>query len=191
MSETGKVIEEVEPRVRDRRQPARRVVFGVMALFLLLASAFAIGSVFADPGGTAALVVVVAWVVPVVALTAYTLLRPARAEQVLIVASAVVAAFVLLQALTGVVPTDDAGPVGTLAALALSVPLAFLGLHRAGMAGRLLLGVGAALLLSGFLGAPAGSATALAAPLLLFGLLFLVTAEPQGGSHRGPAPTVS
>jgi hypothetical protein len=123
-----------------------------------------------------------------VALSVYAFLRPARAEQVLMVVTGVVVAFIVVQALADMVPTDDVGPVGTLAALAVSVPLAFLGLHRAAMAGKLLLAVGLALAFSAFIGAPAGSATALAAPLLVLGMLFMVVAEPSGGRRRRPTP---
>jgi hypothetical protein len=56
------------------------------------------------------------------------------------------------------------------------------------VSGRLLLVVAVTLLLSGLLGAPAGSMRVLAVPLLLAGLGFLAVAVPQGGSHRRPAP---
>ena len=171
-----------------RRRWARYTVCGLMAVFLLLASAFAIGGIFDDPGGTSAVVVTLLWVVPTVALTVYTFFRPARGEQVLMVVTGIVVMFIVVQALTGMIPTDDVGPVGTIVALAVSVPLALLGLHRAGMAGKLLVAVGLALALSGLLGAPAGSATALAAPLLIFGILFLMAAEPPGGRRRQPVP---
>jgi hypothetical protein len=172
----------------DRGRAARYVVFGLAALFLLLASAFTIGTALQDPGGATAVVLTLAWVVPAVGFSVFALLRPAHAEQVLMAVTAVVAAFVIVQALTDVVPVDDVGPVGTIVCLALAVPLAVLGLHRPAMAGKLLLVVGVTLALSGLLGSPAGSARVVAAPLLLFGLLFLWVAGPQGGSHRRSAP---
>jgi hypothetical protein len=171
-------------RANDRRRYARYTVFGVMALFLAFASAFVIGETFMDPGGATAVLLVSLWLLPAAGLSVFALLRPARAEQVLMVVTGAVVAFVVLQALTGMVPSDEVGPVGTIAGLAASIPLAFLGLHRAGAAGRLLLVVGAALAFSGLLGAPAGSATAAAAPLLVFGMLFLVVAKPSGGRRR-------
>lgn len=180
--------EKAPPKPVERRRLARYTVFGLTAFFLLLASAFAIGATVDDPGGATAAVVILAWLLPAAGLSVYTFLRPARAEQVLMVVTGVVVAFIVVQALTDLVPTDDVGPVGTLAGLVVSVPLAFLGLHRAAMAGKLLLAVGLALAFSAFIGAPAGSATALAAPLLLFGLLFMVVAEPSGGRPRRPTP---
>jgi hypothetical protein len=175
----------------DRRRRARYVVFAVTATFLALASAFTVGGASADPGGTTAVVLTLVWVLPAAALGAFTVLRPARAEQVLIVATALVALFIVVQALTDVIPSDDVGPVGTIAALAISIPLALLGLHRAGMAGRLLVGLGLVLGISGLLGAPAGSATALALPLLVFGVLFLLVAEPSGGRRRATPPATT
>lgn len=190
MTATGKPTETAPPKAVDKRRLARYTVFGLTAFFLLLASAFAIGAIVDDPGGTTAAVVILAWLLPAVALSVYAFLRPARAEQVLMVVTGVVVAFIVVQALTDMVPTDDVGPVGTLAALVVSVPLAFLGLHRAAMAGKLLLAVGLALAFSAFIGAPAGSATALAAPLLVLGMLFMVVAEPSGGRRRRPtSPT--
>jgi hypothetical protein len=180
--------EKAPPKAVDRRRLARYTVFGLTAFFLVLASAFAVGTVLEDPGGATAAVVILAWVLPAAALSVYAFLRPARAEQVLMVVTGVVVAFIVVQGLTDLVPTDDVGPVGTLAGLVVAVPLAFLGLHRAAMAGKLLLAVGLALAFSAFLGAPAGSATALAAPLLLFGMLFMVVAEPSGGRRRRPTP---
>jgi len=185
---TDKATEKAAPRAIERRRLGRYTVFGLTAVFLLLASAFAIGGLLDAPGGATAVVVTLAFVLPVAALSVYTFLRPARAEQVLMVVTGVVVAFIVLQALTDMVPSDDVGPVGTIAGLVVSIPLAFLGLHRAGMAGKLLLAVGVTLAFSGFIGAPAGSATALAAPLLVFGMLFLVVAEPSGGRRRRPAP---
>lgn len=186
----GDAAEKAPPKAVERRRLARYTVFGLAAFFLLLASAFAIGAIADDPGGATAAVVILAWLLPAVALSVYTFLRPARAEQVLMVVTGVVVAFIVVQALTDLVPTDDVGPVGTLAGLVVSVPLAFLGLHRAAMAGKLLLAVGLALAFSAFIGAPAGSATALAAPLLVLGMLFMVVAEPSGGRRRRPtSPT--
>lgn len=172
----------------DRRRRARYVVFAVVATFLALATAFVIGEASADPGGTKAVVLTLVWVLPAAALGVFTVLRPARAEQVLIVATALVAGFIVVQALTHAIPSDDVGPVGTIAALATSIPLALLGLHRAGMAGRLLVGLGLVLGVSGLLGGPAGSATALALPLLVFGVLFLLVSEPSGGRRRADPP---
>lgn len=172
----------------DRRRRARYVVFAMAATFLALATAFAIGEASTHPGGTRAVVVTLVWVLPSAALGLFTVLRPARSEQVLIVTTTLVAGFVVVQALTHAIPSDSVGPVGTIAALATSIPLALLGLHRAGMAGRLLVGLGLVLGVSGLLGGPAGSATALALPLLVFGVLFLLVSEPSGGRRRADPP---
>jgi hypothetical protein len=87
------------------------------------------------------------------------------------------------------IPQDDVGPVATIAAFATSIPLAFLGLRRAGMAGRLLVGLGLALAVGALIGGPPASAMVVAAPLLIFGMLFWMVAEPSGGRRRGRGAT--
>ncbi|MBY9074789.1 hypothetical protein K1X13_08155 [Nocardioides sp. WL0053] len=176
-------------RGTDGRRWARYTVFALMSLFLLLGSALVLGETFADPGGWAAVVVAAAWVVPAAALSVFALLRPASAERVLPIVTLAVAALVVVESLTGLVPQDEVGPVATVAAFATSIPLAFLGLHRPGRAGLLLLVTGMALAIGALGGAPRASATVVAAPLLLFGLLFLATEPPtrrSGGVAQLP-----
>ena len=173
-------------RAERRGRIARYTVFGLMMVFLALGAAFALGETFADPGGTSAVLMAASWVVPAVGLSIHALGRPDEAQRVLRVVTAVVAAFVVLQSVTDLVPSDEVGPVATLAAFATSVPLAFLALHRAGAAGTMLLVLGLALALGAVVGAPAGSATAVAAPLLLFGMLFMATDTGSHGHHSVP-----
>ncbi len=112
-----------------RRRYARYTVFGLMSLFLFIGSAFVIGETFTDPGGWTAVLLVCAWLVPAAALSVYAVLRPAQAERLLLVAVAVVAGFVLVESFTHVIPQNDVGPVATVSAFAMSIPLAFLGLR--------------------------------------------------------------
>lgn len=167
-----------------RRRYARYTVFGLMSLFLFIGSAFVIGETFTDPGGWTAVLLVCAWLVPAAALSVYAVLRPAQAERLLLVAVAVVAGFVLVESFTHVIPQNDVGPVATVSAFAMSIPLAFLGLLRARMAGRLLTATGLALAVGALVGTPAGSATVVAVPLVMFGLLFSLVAEPVGGPDQ-------
>ena len=182
-------------RGTDRRRWARYTVFALMSLFLLLGSALVLGETFADPGGWAAVVVAAAWVVPAVAARTRSARRPASAERVLPVVTLTVAGLVVVESLTGLVPQDEVGPVATVAAFAAfaafatSIPLAFLGLYRPGRAGLLLLVTGMALAIGALGGGPRASATVVAAPLLLFGLLFLATEPPtrrSGGVAQLP-----
>jgi hypothetical protein len=184
MTTTAKVPQ----KVHDGRRYARYTVFGVMALFLGFVSAFVIGETFMDPGGAAAVLLVSLWLLPAAALSVFALLRPARAEQVLLVVTGAAAVFVVVESLTDVIPQNDVGPVAAIVAFATSIPLAFLGLRRAGTAGRLLVGLGLALAVGALVGGPAASAMVFAAPLLIAGVLFWMVAEPSGGRRRGPAP---
>jgi hypothetical protein len=105
---------------------------------------------------------------------------------VLTILTVVVAAFVMLDALFGIVPQDKVGPVGSIAVFAVAVALGFLGLRRTARAGMLLLLlVGAANLAGVFAtmlerdGAPLGAALsgfsgAVAIPVLVVGALFLL-----------------
>jgi hypothetical protein len=63
---------------------------------------------------------------------------------VLTVVTALVASFVVLDGVFGIVPRDEIGPVASITVFAVAVPLGFLGLHRPLRAGWLLLLVGAA-----------------------------------------------
>ena len=164
----------------------RYIAFGLMALFAVLGGAFIIGEAFTDGNPASAALISASWVVPMLALSAYALWRPAPATRVLTVVAAVVAVLVVLDEMLDVVPRDEVGPVGSIAVFAVAVALGFLGLHRPVAAGWLMLLVGTANLaavVSKVLqpgdGAPAGAALggssgAVAVPVLVIGVLFLI-----------------
>lgn len=168
----------------------RWAAFILMSLFGLLGGLFASGYAFEDPGGWVAVLLLLAWLVPMVGLATLALYRPDAAAPVLIGFAIVVGLFGLLDQTVGIVPRDDWGPVATIALLPVAVGVAALGLHRAGLAGTLLLALGAVQ----FVGVVLASATERAAgggpgigamlggssgvvviPILVVGLLFLLS----------------
>jgi hypothetical protein len=172
----------------------RYVAFGLMVFFAVFGSAFIIGETLMDPGGFAAVLLSASWFVPMVALAVYALRRPETATTLLTVVTALVASFVVLDGVFGIVPRDEIGPVASIVVFAVAVPLGFLGLHRPLRAGWLLLLVGAADLADVFakmLGAGdgpppdaalGGSSGAVAVPVVIIGGLFLVAASGLGQS---------
>lgn len=181
------------------------VAFSVMLLFGALGGLFAAGYAFEDPGGWAAVGIVALYAVPAIALSGYAALRPAPAGRVLAVVTVVVALLVLLNAVVGLWDRDEIGPVDSIAVLGLGVALGFLGLHRPRLAGRLILAVALAQLLSLFaraavhgagdgppLGAAlGGSSGVVVVPMLLIGGLFVLAGsleEPTQPGPRAPGP---
>jgi hypothetical protein len=162
----------------------RGVVLGLALLVTLMGGAFLIAEAIADPGG---IVAVVAWTLPMAALSVYALRRPATASPVLMVAATVVVLFVVLDAALDIVP-DGAGPVGAIAVFALAVPLGCLGVHLPAKAGALLVVVGAVSLnvtiwtRSG--AALGGSSGAVGVMAFVFGALFVAVAAAERLSHR-------
>lgn len=176
----------------------RYVAFTLMALFGLLGGLFVAGYAFEDPGGWAAVGMTALWVVPMVALSVFALRRPAAAGPVLVGVTATVAVFTLLDSVVGVIPRDDMGPVAAIVVFALGVVLAFLGLHRAGLAGLLMVAIALAqlaatmlvLMGAGGLGEGPGaggmlttSSGVVVVPLLVVGALFLVAGAM---AHESP-----
>ena len=186
----------------------RYTAFTLMALFGLLGGLFVAGYAFEDPGGWAAAGLTALWVVPLVTLSVFALLRPAAAGPVLVGVTIVIVAFTLADSALGIVPRNDWGPVAAIIVFALGVALAFLGLHRARLAGLLMVVTGVAQLAatlvavavqgrgegpgpSAMLG---GSSGVVVMPLLLVGMLFLVAGflgdepvHPPSRHHVGTA----
>jgi hypothetical protein len=175
----------------------RYVAFGLTVFLAVLGSAFIIGEALTDPGGFPAVLLSACWFVPTAALAVYALRRPEPATTVLTVVTALVASFVVLDGVFGIVPRDEIGPVASITVFAVAVPLGFLGLHRPLRAGWLLLLVGAANLadvLARMLGAGdgpplgaalGGSSGAVAVPVVIIGGLFLVAASVDPGRNEG------
>lgn len=160
--------------------------FAMMALFGLLGGAFVIGEAFAEPGGWTAVWISALWVVPLVALSAFVLMRPAAATPVAVGATVVVGLFTLADSVFGIVARDSWGPVAAIAVFALGVVLAFFGLHRAGLAGGLMIAIGLVQLGATVLGRESGggpglrdmlggSSGAVVVPIILMGTLFLLS----------------
>ena len=134
-----------------------------------------------------------------VALSVHALLRPAAAGPVLAGATGMVAVFTVADSAFGVVPRDDWGPVAAVAVFALAVALAFLGLHRARLAGLLIILAGIAQLTATLIGvvieaadgaglgaAFGGSSGVVVLPLLVIGGLFLLAGSLQDLNGSGP-----
>jgi hypothetical protein len=170
------------------------VAFTLMAVFGLLGAAFVIGETFTDPGGWTAVWVSALWVVPLVGLSVFALLRPESAGPVFVVVTAVVALFTLTDSLVGIIPRDDWGPVAAIVVFALGVALAFLGLRRALLAGTLMVAVALAQLVAMVAGAAVhaagdgagagaslgGSSGVVVLPLLVVGALFVEAGRMEG-----------
>jgi hypothetical protein len=174
----------------------RYTAFGLLTLYLVLGGAFIVGETMTDPGGIAGAALVAAWLVPAAGLGVFAARRPARAAGTLTVVAVAVAGFVLLDGLTLLVPTDRVGPVGSIVVFATAAALDVLGLRRPLRAGALLVLLGGANLagVAGKMadGAPlgaalTGSAGAVAVPVLLAGLLFLLAGALAGTGRTAPA----
>ena len=167
----------------------RYVAFTLMALFGLLGTMFVAGYAFEDPGGWAAVAMTAAWVVPMVGLAGFALRRPEAAEPVLIGVTVAVGLFAVLDEALGIIPSDDWGPVTAIVVFGVGVVLAFLGLHRAKIAGVLMTGLALTQLLAIIAGVAiretgdgpgpgamlGGSSGVVVLPLLVIGGLFLLT----------------
>lgn len=163
----------------------RYAAFAVLALVGLIGGVFAAGYAFADLGTLLALGLTAAWVVPLVAMSVAALRWPEASAPWLTVLTLAMVLLVPLARRFHLVP-ESAGPVLTMAMLALAVPLAFLGLRMAATAGTLLLVLAATQLVGtmiGYLRSPAGevplghlfsgSSGVIILPMLVAGLLFL------------------
>jgi hypothetical protein len=166
--------------------------FGLLAVFGLLGSLFVIGETMADPGGVRAVLLVAAWLVPMVVACLVCLLWPRIGSWVAGVTLGLIAG---LWAWYAIAPEawdtfmDERGPIIGIATFALGLPLAFLGLHEPRWAGWMLLlagvipVVGQALEITvsgdslggGLGGLLSTSGTISAVPFLLSGALFLIS----------------
>jgi hypothetical protein len=167
--------------------------FGLLAVFGLLGSLFVIGETMTDPGGVRAVLLVAAWLVPMVVACLVCLLWPRIGSWVAGVTLGLIAG---LWAWYAIAPEawdtfmDERGPIIGIATFALGVPLAFLGLHEPRRAGWMLLlaGVipiagkaleitvsGDSLDRGGLGGLLSTSGTIFAVPFLVSGALFLIS----------------
>ncbi|WP_132196938.1 MULTISPECIES: hypothetical protein [Kribbella] len=166
-------------------------------MFGLLGVMFVAGEAFDDPGGWSAVGMTASWLVPLVALSVFAVLRPESAGPVFVAATALAVGFTLADSAFGIIPRDDWGPVAAIVVFALGVALAFLGLRRAMLAGLLMVTAGLAQLAATVIviamraagdepGASAmlgGSSGVVMVPLLVVGFLFVLAGS--FGHERG------
>lgn len=180
------------PAVGGRGSPAlRRAGLVFACLFGALACVFTAGEAMSDPGGLRGLALVASWSIPLAALGAHAWYRPARATTVLAALTvAVVVGSVWLAAdpQGGRSFEEGIGPVRAIGLLVLLPPLALLGWRRPGVAGWMLLIAGLAPMILASDGRPAGGGpmTAVAVPVVLDGILYLLSAWPEKGTRRHP-----
>ncbi|HEU4512983.1 MAG TPA: hypothetical protein VFR87_07745 [Nocardioidaceae bacterium] len=185
----------------------RWTAFSLMAVFGLLGGLFVAGETFMDPGGWTAAFVTALWVLPMVGLSAFALLRPERAGPVFVGLTGLLALFTLADSAFGIIPRDDWGPVTAVAVFALGVSLAFLGLKQAGLAGVLMVVLALAQVAATALGIAiheperagegpglgallGGSGGVVVLPLLVVGVLFLFSSSLTGESRGRRTPRV-
>lgn len=179
-----------------------RVAFWAMAVFAVLGSLFVAGYAFEDPGGWQAVGLVASWAVPMLVLAFVAWRWPSvgvwvMAGALVLVAGGLVWAVVEASAWHDFV--NDVGPVPGIATFALGLPLAVLGLRRPTTAGLMIVAVSVmayvAFLASvedepgrGLGASLSTSSTAMVAPFLVIGLLFLVGGllEHYGGTGARP-----
>lgn len=186
------------------RSGLRATAMVVMALLTVLASALLVGEALADPGGVDGVLLVAAWLVPLVVLGLLAWYRPDVAAPVLVTVGVVVATLVVWSALDPQ-PWHDlenrAGPLLAVAVFVLAAPLAVLGWHRPLPAGLTLVGLGVLpfvsvvlLAVGGSFGAgtmpPQAAMALLSGPLLLVGALLVatwaLTPTPSAGPPAAP-----
>ena len=162
----------------------------IMAVFTVLAAIVIVGYALQDPGGTAGVLMTLAWVLPMLILAAAAWFWPApTAPLLLALSSAFIAACVWLAfdpaALRSFV--SDNGPVIAVSIVALAFPAAVLGLKRTALAGWLLVALGVLPLLITMIGrsGPVGSLTAASVVPLIAGISYVVSART---AHGSPAP---
>ena len=172
-----------------------RVAFVLTMFFGVVATAWVVAELVADPGGVAGISIGAAIVVAELVLSLVAVRLPRVAPTVMAVAVALLLVLAVVEAVVDVVPRDT-GPVVAIGALVVGVPSAFLGLRSARLGGWLLVGAGLApfveivgrILQGGESGGLhlGGSSAAAAMPLLLLGLLFLVAAATGRRGSREP-----
>ena len=176
------VISIISLRQRDRRLQARaikRLGFGVIAVFSLLAGLFIAGEAFEEPGGIGA-ISLLAWLTPLVGLATLAWFRPRLATPIMIALSGVV---VLASLWFAVDPDawrveDQYGPVRAVAVFVLGAAVGVLGLKRTAIAGWLLVALGVLPIAASSLGSFAGavSLSVVSVIPLITGILYLVSA---------------
>ncbi|QNN51435.1 hypothetical protein [Nocardioides mesophilus] len=169
---------------------SRTAAVTFLLVFAVLGLAFFLGETAAEPGDIPAPIVAALVLVPTLGLSLAVLWRLSWAEPALTFAAVAVALFALADGLFDLVPRDT-GPVHAATALTLVAPLALLGRRDPRTAGQLLVLVGLAPVVAltarsltggaGAGGSLGGSSGAVALPMVLGGLVLLLSAQGSGG----------
>ena len=180
----------VMTRDKDPQQRASvllRTGAAIMGVFTVLAGIVIVGYALQDPGGTAAILITLAWVVPMLILAVSAWFWPAATAPLLLaLASAFIAACVWLAfdpaALRSFV--SENGPIIAVSVVALAFPAAVLGLKRAALAGWLLVALGVLPLVITIIArsGPVGSIIAASVIPLIAGISYLLSVRMAHGS---------
>jgi hypothetical protein len=182
-----------QPDRMMRARALRRLGAVVMAVFTVLAGLFIAGQTLVGPGRVPGAILILAWVVPLLALIALAWFLPRWATPVLIVLTvAVIAASVWFAVDPGAWRAfeNQNGPIRALATFVLADGLAALGLRRTAVAGWMLLAVGVIPLVVSILGSRAGFASLAAVSIVpvVTGVLYLASARLMRGSGARAVP---
>ena len=154
----------------------------LMAVFTVFGGAFIGGEAMDEPGGTAGLLMILAWAAPMLILAVLAWFWPSGTAPLLLALTAAlfaVSVWFALDPATARSFQDANGPVIAVGVVALAFPAAVLGLKRTGLAGWLLLTLGALPLLITIIGrsGPAASLAAASVVPLITGAIYLVAAR--------------
>lgn len=165
--------------------------FGIMAAFSLIASLFIAGEAFDEPGGAAAIPLVLAWLAPLLALAALALFVPrwgAWALAGLTVVLVTGSVWFAIDPAAWLMVEDQTGPVRAVAVFVLAGALGVLGLKRTAIAGWLLLAVGLGPVVISGLGSLANvvSLSPVSVIPVITGVLYLISAQLTRSSATIP-----
>ena len=176
------VVMSREKDPQRRAAALTRTGAAVMAAFTVLGGIFIGGFALQEPGGTAGMLITLAWVVPMLILGVSAWFWPAATAPLLLaLASAFIAACIWLAfdpaALSSFL--SDNGPVIAVSVLALALPAAILGLKLTALAGWLLVALGVLPLLITVIGRSGAVGSLIAASLvpLVCGIAYLLSAR--------------
>lgn len=180
----------------------RVLAMGLAIAFSAFAGLFIAAETFDDPGGVAAAGLVVAWLLPLAALSVLAWWWPRIAGVVLgvaVVAVVALSAWYSLDVHAWRSFEDAHGPVRAIVVFALALPLSLLSWKRPVLGGGLMVAVSvlpSALALAAAGGGGAGGSTvAVTAPVALIGALFLcsgmLAVRADGPVRTGAGPTAA
>ncbi|MET1064086.1 MAG: hypothetical protein ABWX85_03870 [Arthrobacter sp.] len=176
-----------EQQPQQRATALQRAGAAVMAVFTVLGGTFIAANALQDPGGNTGLLIIAAWVLPMLILAVAAWFWPAPTAPLLL---ALTASFIAACVWLAFDPAalrefiSENGPVIAVSVVALSFPAAVLGLKRTALAGWILVALGALPLLITVIGrsSPVASLAAASVVPLIAGIAYLVSARMAHGS---------